>query len=159
MNRFCRRRYPYGTIPPARLPFRTRSRRPFQNGRNDNRADKPSFAVAKKPLKLLSVLNDSALGSVGIDAVNGKLLSLCEGLNVTTLNSDSVTITSIRRPPKLSKDDLEHMVEEATVDAYGESEQVCGFYTMLENDLTSLAGDERQFSSGMVAVECKPCDQ
>jgi len=27
------------------------------------------------------------------------------------------------------------MVEEATVDAYGESEQVCGFYTMLENDL------------------------
>jgi hypothetical protein len=28
------------------------------------------------------------------------------------------------------------MVEEATVDANGESEQVTGFYTMLENDLT-----------------------
>ena len=27
------------------------------------------------------------------------------------------------------------MVEEATVDAYNESEQVSGFYTMLENDL------------------------
>ena len=40
-----------------------------------------------------------------------------------------------RRRPKLSKDDLERMVEEATVDAYGESEEVSGFYTMLENDL------------------------
>jgi hypothetical protein len=45
------------------------------------------------------------------------------------------TLTSTRRRPKLSKDDLERMVGEATVDAYGESEQVCGFYTMLENDL------------------------
>src|SRR2546428_6853178 len=34
-----------------------------------------------------------------------------------------------------SKDDLERMVEEATVDAYDESEQVTGFYTMFENDL------------------------
>ena len=40
-----------------------------------------------------------------------------------------------RRQQKLSKDDLERMVEDATVDAYGESEQVCGFYTMLEDDL------------------------
>jgi len=40
-----------------------------------------------------------------------------------------------RRPQRLSKDDLERMVEDATVDAYGESEQVTGFYTMLENDL------------------------
>ena len=30
---------------------------------------------------------------------------------------------------------LERMVEEATVDAYDESEQVTGFYTMFENDL------------------------
>ena len=45
------------------------------------------------------------------------------------------TLMSTRRPPQLSKDDLKHMVEEATVDAYGDSEQVCGFYTMLENDL------------------------
>src|SRR6266487_3287158 len=43
--------------------------------------------------------------------------------------------TSASRRGKLSKDDLERMVEEATVDAYDESEQVCGFYTMLENDL------------------------
>ena len=34
-----------------------------------------------------------------------------------------------------SKDDLERMVEEATVDANDESEQVTGFYTMFENDL------------------------
>ena len=57
------------------------------------------------------------------------------------------TLMSTRRPPKLSKDDLKHMVEEATVDAYGDSEQVCGFYTMLENDLqlpfnTALLGAE-----------------
>jgi hypothetical protein len=43
--------------------------------------------------------------------------------------------TFTRHPSKPSKDDLERMVEEAIVDAYGESEQVCGFYTMLENDL------------------------
>ena len=48
---------------------------------------------------------------------------------------DSAKQTSTRRPSKPSKADLELMVEEATVDAYGESEQVCGFYTMLENDL------------------------
>ena len=41
--------------------------------------------------------------------------------------------TSTRRASKPSKADLER--EEATLDAYGESEQVCGFYTMLENDL------------------------
>jgi Calcium binding len=45
------------------------------------------------------------------------------------------TISSARRRTTLSKVALEHMVDEATVDAYGESEQACGFYTMLENDL------------------------
>ena len=40
-----------------------------------------------------------------------------------------------RRQQKLSKDDLERMVEEAIVDANDESEQVTGFYTMFENDL------------------------
>jgi hypothetical protein len=39
------------------------------------------------------------------------------------------------------------MVDEATVDANGESEQACGFYTMLENDLklpfnTAVLGDD-----------------
>ena len=42
------------------------------------------------------------------------------------------------RPAKglhLSKARLEELIEEALVDAYGESEEVTGFYTMLENDL------------------------
>jgi Calcium binding len=47
----------------------------------------------------------------------------------------SPKISSARRRTTLSKVALEHMVDEATVDAYGESEQACGFYTMLENDL------------------------
>lgn len=37
--------------------------------------------------------------------------------------------------PRLSKARLNELVEEALVDAYGESEQVTGFYTMMENDL------------------------
>ena len=37
--------------------------------------------------------------------------------------------------PRLSKARLDDLVEEALVDAYGESEQVTGFYTMMENDL------------------------
>lgn len=36
---------------------------------------------------------------------------------------------------RLSKVRLDELVEEALVDAYGESEQVTGFYTMMENDL------------------------
>jgi hypothetical protein len=35
----------------------------------------------------------------------------------------------------LSDADLEEMIEEATQDAYGESEQTVGFYTMLEDSL------------------------
>jgi hypothetical protein len=35
----------------------------------------------------------------------------------------------------LSKARLDELVEEALVDAYGESEQATGFYTMIENDL------------------------
>jgi hypothetical protein len=35
----------------------------------------------------------------------------------------------------LSKARLDELVEEALVDAYGESEQATGFYTMMENDL------------------------
>ena len=37
--------------------------------------------------------------------------------------------------PRLKKARLDELVEEALVDAYGESEQVTGFYTMMENDL------------------------
>jgi hypothetical protein len=36
---------------------------------------------------------------------------------------------------RLSKARLDELIEEALVDAYGESEQVTGFYTMMENDL------------------------
>lgn len=39
------------------------------------------------------------------------------------------------RALRLSKARLDELVEEALVDAYGESEQVTGFYTMMENDL------------------------
>lgn len=38
-------------------------------------------------------------------------------------------------PPRLSKARLDELVEDAVVDAYGESEQATGFYTMMENDL------------------------
>jgi hypothetical protein len=37
--------------------------------------------------------------------------------------------------PRLNKARLDELVEEALVDVYGESEQVTGFYTMMENDL------------------------
>ena len=35
----------------------------------------------------------------------------------------------------MNKTQLQELIEEAIVDAYGESEQVTGFYTMLENHL------------------------
>ena len=44
-------------------------------------------------------------------------------------------VTPGKRGPRLSKARLDELVEEALVDAYGESEQAAGFYTMLENDL------------------------
>lgn len=37
--------------------------------------------------------------------------------------------------PKLSRKALDGMVEEATIDAYGESEQIGGFFTMIEEYL------------------------
>jgi hypothetical protein len=40
-----------------------------------------------------------------------------------------------KRGRRLSKARLDELVEEALVDAYGESEQATGFYTMIENDL------------------------
>jgi len=39
--------------------------------------------------------------------------------------------------PRLSRARLEELVEEATTDAYGDSEQAVGFYTMMENDLAT----------------------
>lgn len=40
-----------------------------------------------------------------------------------------------KRGRPLNKARLDELVEEALVDAYGESEQATGFYTMIENDL------------------------
>lgn len=42
---------------------------------------------------------------------------------------------TVSKAPRLSKRKLESMVEEATVDAYGESEQVGGFFTIIEEHL------------------------
>jgi len=39
------------------------------------------------------------------------------------------------QPLRLSKAPLDGLIEEALVDAYGESEQMTGFYTMMENNL------------------------
>src|SRR5215831_14979395 len=56
-------------------------------------------------------------------------------------------LMSTWRRPKLSNDALERLVEEAIVDAYGESEQALGFYTMLENDL------ELPFNTAVLGAE------
>src|SRR5436189_5734074 len=37
--------------------------------------------------------------------------------------------------PRISKARLEEMIEQATVDAYGESEQTTGWFTMIEENL------------------------
>jgi hypothetical protein len=43
--------------------------------------------------------------------------------------------SALPKPLQLNKTRLDHLVDDALTDAYGESEQVTGFYTMLENDL------------------------
>lgn len=68
---------------------------------------------------------------------------------------------------RLSKARLDELVEEATTDAYGESEQAAGFYTMMENDLatpfTAIAGGisegdlvEAAFQRGKIVITPKP---
>jgi hypothetical protein len=47
----------------------------------------------------------------------------------------SATTRKNRRLPRLSKARLEEMIEQATVDAYGESEQVTGWFTMIDDSL------------------------
>ena len=39
------------------------------------------------------------------------------------------------RVPRISKKRIKEMIEEATVDAYGESEQVTGWFTAIEENL------------------------
>ena len=43
--------------------------------------------------------------------------------------------TTLRVMAELSKADLDELVDEAIVDAYGEDEQLAGFYTMIEENL------------------------
>jgi len=45
------------------------------------------------------------------------------------------TETSTKTASRMSKVRLAAMIEEATVDAYGDSEQTTGWYTMLEEHL------------------------
>jgi hypothetical protein len=51
------------------------------------------------------------------------------------------------RGPRLSKARLESLVEEATIDAYGEAEQLGGFFTMIEENL------HVPFSTAVLGVE------
>jgi uncharacterized protein (UPF0262 family) len=48
---------------------------------------------------------------------------------------DSAGAGSKRRSSRLTTARLDEMVEEATVDCYNESEQVTGFFTMIEENL------------------------
>src|SRR5258708_35703560 len=45
------------------------------------------------------------------------------------------TATTLGAVAELSQADLDELVEEAIVDAYGEDEQLTGFYTMIEENL------------------------
>ena len=51
------------------------------------------------------------------------------------------------RPKRRTDDELAEMIEEATMDAYGPSEQVSGFFTMLEEHL------DLPFSTTVLGVE------
>jgi len=67
---------------------------------------------------------------------------------------------SKRGPVKLSPALLDEMIEEATVDCYGESEEACGLFTMLDENLatpftTTILGVEVQ----VVRVDITSGDQ
>jgi hypothetical protein len=57
------------------------------------------------------------------------------------------TATTLTAMAELSQADLDELVEEAIVDAYGEDEQVAGFYTMIEDNLAV------PFSTRVLGVE------
>jgi hypothetical protein len=56
-----------------------------------------------------------------------------------------------KKPLRLSRAELDRLVEEATVDCYGESEQVSGIYTMIEDNLK--VPFETQVLGTLVVVE------
>jgi hypothetical protein len=49
----------------------------------------------------------------------------------------SATTRKKRRTPRIGKAKLAEMIEEATVDAYGESDQATGWYTAIEGHLAT----------------------
>lgn len=51
------------------------------------------------------------------------------------VKAESTAKDSRNRPLRLSKTKLRALIEEATLDAYNESEQAVGFYTMIEDNL------------------------
>jgi hypothetical protein len=53
----------------------------------------------------------------------------------------------VRAMAELGKADLDELVEEAIVDAYGEDEQLAGLYTMIEENLV------RPFTTMVLGVE------
>ena len=53
-----------------------------------------------------------------------------------------------RRLPRISKARLEEMIEQATVDAYDESEQITGWFTMIDENLASAVRDHGAWNSG-----------
>ena len=75
------------------------------------------------------------------DAVNAPFdaAALAQELGALCLTTQAADRTAYLVNPdlgrRLSKARLDELVEEALVDAYGESEQATGFYSMIENDL------------------------
>lgn len=71
-----------------------------------------------------------------------------------------------KSPPRISAERLEEMIEDATVDCYGEIEQLSGFYTMIEDNIalpftTEVLGVEvsvkqfDQMASGEIVAVCR----
>lgn len=63
------------------------------------------------------------------------------------MNANMKTPMSKTRRASPSNAELDEMIEEAIVDAYGESEQTAGFFTMLEENLAT------PFTTEMLGVE------
>jgi hypothetical protein len=84
-------------------------------------------------------------------------------LSIGAKESNQKTMSAKRKRSRaleglqLSKARLDELVEEALVDAYGDSEQATAFYTMLENDLalpfeTQILGSKASTSPKMTSL-------
>ena len=69
------------------------------------------------------------------------------------------TATTLRAVAELSKVDLDELVEEAIVDAYGEDEQLTGFHTMIEENLalpfTTMVLGAEVIVEGIDLTDCR----